>query len=439
MSECCPLRSLGSLIEARVIDATTGFPCGSHNDAGIGVPHIRPFNVGTNGEISLQQVKSVANEAAEGKPRLRRNDILFNNTNTKELVGKCALWDLDFEPVFSNHMTRIRVVDPACEPAYLSFAILHHWATGHSQMLARSHVAQASIIGERFREIEVPWRSSSDQRALSIVLCEVRKACRSELRQAEHALQVKQAAMRELFTRGLRGEPQKETEFAPVPDSWEVMPLDAVAIVQTGIAKGRRLDRRNSIEVPYLRVANVQDGHLDLREVKTIPIRLSELERYLLRDGDVVLTEGGDFDKLGRGFIWRGEILNCVHQNHVFAVRVDRERLLPEFVAYLVQSAYGKAYFLKVAHKTTNLACINTTKLKALPTLVPGIDEQREIVSIVDAIDRKIDLHRRKHALLENLFKSLLHKLMTGEVRVSDLDLSALPAAGGPSPGDGMA
>jgi type I restriction enzyme S subunit len=161
--------------------------------------------------------------------------------------------------------------------------------------------------------------------------------------------------------------------------------------------------------------------------MKEIRIRRSEIERYRLLSGDVVLTEGGDFDKLGRGFIWRGEIDLCVHQNHIFAVRPHRQRLLPEFFAYLTQSAYGKAYFLKVAHKTTNLASINSTKLKAFPVLIPPtLDEQREIVTILDAIDRKIDLHKRKRAVLDELFKALLHKLMTGEIRVADIDLSTL-------------
>ena len=178
-------------------------------------------------------------------------------------------------------------------------------------------------------------------------------------------------------------------------------------------------------------MANVQDGHLDLREIKTIRIRKSEIERYRLLPGDIVLTEGGDFNKLGRGFIWRGELDLCVHQNHVFAVRPNRKRLLPEFFAYLAQSEYGKAYFLKVAHKTTNLACINSTKLKAFPVLIPPtLDEQIEIVAILDAIDRKIALHRQKRTALEGLFKSLLHKLVTGELCFDDFDpptLSDLP------------
>jgi type I restriction enzyme S subunit len=240
---------------------------------------------------------------------------------------------------------------------------------------------------------------------------------------------LKRAAMRDLFTKGLRRDPQVETEFGLVPETWLSMALDDCAKVQTGVAKGRKFENAEMVDVPYLRVANVQDGHLDLSEMKLIHIRRSEVERYRLQTGDVVLTEGGDFDKLGRGFIWRGELDLCVHQNHVFAVRPDRKRLLPDFFAYLAQSAYGKAYFLKVAHKTTNLACINSTKLKAFPVLIPPtLEEQREIVEILDAIDQKISLHQQKRAVLEDLFKALLHKLMTGEIRVADLDLSALEA-----------
>ncbi|MCI0388605.1 MAG: restriction endonuclease subunit S [Acidobacteria bacterium] len=276
------------------------------------------------------------------------------------------------------------------------------------------------------REILLP--TLPEQRQIAYLLSAVRSGLLHQSTSLTVAENLKRAAMREIFTRGLRGEPHKETEFGPIPEGWEIDLLDHVAKVQTGAAKGRKFADAEVVEVPYLRVANVQDGHLDLSEMKMIQIRRSEIQRYRLQVGDVVLTEGGDFDKLGRGFIWRGQIELCVHQNHVFAVRLSRNKVLPEFFAYLAQSPYGKAYFLKVAHKTTNLACINTVKLKSFPVIFPSLDEQQEIVTILDAINRKIAMHQQKRAVLEELFKSLLHKLMTGEIRVADLDLSALEA-----------
>lgn len=108
------------------------------------------------------------------------------------------------------------------------------------------------------------------------------------------------------------------------------------------------------------------------------------------------MTEGGDFDKLGRGFIWQGQVPNAVHQNHVFAIRTDARELSTEFLAYLVQSSYAKAYFLQVAHRTTHLACINSTKLKAFPAPIPSIGEQEGIVAMLRAVDNKLEIERAR-------------------------------------------
>jgi restriction endonuclease S subunit len=207
------------------------------------------------------------------------------------------------------------------------------------------------------------------------------------------------------------------TPFGVIPARWPIEPLDRLAEVQTGVAKGRDLTDAETVEVPYLRVANVQDGYLDLTEMKSIQIRRSEVERYRLQTGDVVLTEGGDFDKLGRGFIWRGELELCIHQNHVFAVRTDRRRLLPEFFAYLAQSPYGKAYFLQVAHKTTNLACINTTKLKAFPIIVPTLEEQRAIARVLDLAAGAANIEKRSERQAQELKRAAMRELFTRGLR----------------------
>jgi type I restriction enzyme, S subunit len=259
-----------------------------------------------------------------------------------------------------------------------------------------------------------------EQKKIAHILSTVQRAIDEQERIIQTTTELKKALMQKLFTEGLRGEPQKETEIGLVPESWEVVPLGEVAIIQTGIAKGRKVPPEEAIELPYLRVANVQDGYLDLAEMKSITIRKNEMGRYALKEGDVVLTEGGDLDKLGRGFIWHAQIESCVHQNYIFAVRPETTRLLSGFFAYQSQSPYGKRYFLSVAHKTTNLACINTTKLKAFPVLLPPMPEQQEIVGACSSIDEKIKVARNQKRTLESLFRSLLHELMTAKTRVTD-------------------
>jgi type I restriction enzyme S subunit len=163
--------------------------------------------------------------------------------------------------------------------------------------------------------------------------------------------------------------------------------------------------------------------------MKSIAVRGVEIGRFLLKKGDVVLTEGGDFDKLGRGFIWGGQIAPCLHQNHIFAVRTHRTDLLPEYLAYLAQSSYAKAYFLSVAHKTTNLACINATKLKAFPVPLPSLLDQRAIASHLAGVDARLAAEEARQAALERLFQSFLHDLMTGRVRVNHLVEQLAPEA----------
>jgi len=271
----------------------------------------------------------------------------------------------------------------------------------------------------------IPLPPLPEQKKIAHILSTVQRAIEAQERIIQTTTELKKALMHKLFTEGLRNEPQKQTEIGPIPESWEVAPLSSCAVVQTGIAKGRKIDPKDAVELPYLRVANVQDGYLDLTEMKTITIRKDEEARYALHEGDVVLTEGGDFDKLGRGFIWHGQVDRCVHQNHVFAVRPDTKRISSEFFAYQSQSPYGKAYFLSVAHKTTNLACINTTKLKAFPVLLPSQEQQKDIVDACQSIDGKIASARAKHSALQDLFRTLLHELMTAKTRVHKLELSA--------------
>jgi type I restriction enzyme S subunit len=160
-----------------------------------------------------------------------------------------------------------------------------------------------------------------------------------------------------------------------------VVPLSNVVRLQQGVAKGKKHSASiRTLELPYLRVANVQDGHLNLSEMKTLVIPEADKEKYLLRNGDVVICEGGDFDKVGRGAIWREQVPECIHQNHIFSLRADSTKVLPEFVALQLASPYGKRYFLGCAKKTSNLASINSTQVKAFPFQVPPLKEQRAFI-----------------------------------------------------------
>ena len=189
-----------------------------------------------------------------------------------------------------------------------------------------------------------------------------------------------------------------------------------MAEVQAGIAKGAKA-LRDPVELPYLRVANVQAGALDLAEVKTIEVDRSDVARYSLRAGDVLMTEGGDFDKLGRGTIWTGEIEPCLHQNHVFAVRCDLKKILPEWLSWVSGSHYGRRYFMLCSKQSTNLASINSTQLKAFPLPLPSLAQQQKIGAIVRAAETEATTVARIIDGKRTLKRGLMQQLLTGQKR----------------------
>ena len=169
--------------------------------------------------------------------------------------------------------------------------------------------------------------------------------------------------------------------------------LDMLGEIASGVAKGTKRDAGTVVrEVPYLRVANVQRGYLDLGEVKTILATERDIEELILVDGDVLFNEGGDRDKLGRGWVWRDEVENCIHQNHVFRMRPCLALLQPELLSHH-GNTFGRRWFQNAGKQTTNLASINMTMLRAFPVPVAPPEEQLEVLQQIraqlDSLDRQ--------------------------------------------------
>jgi type I restriction enzyme S subunit len=200
------------------------------------------------------------------------------------------------------------------------------------------------------------------------------------------------------------------------PNGWDTSDLGELTEIVSGITKGRRTNETNLREVAYLSVVNVQDGHLRMDNVKVIEASEAEIKRYQLRPDDLVLTEGGDPDKLGRGALWSGEIGECIHQNHVFRVRTASPRILPLFLSALTASEYGKAYFFSVAKKTTGIASINKRQLSAFPVVIPPIDLQQKFAKALKALNASIDTQTTSAATLATLFQTLLHRAFDGSL-----------------------
>lgn len=175
-----------------------------------------------------------------------------------------------------------------------------------------------------------------------------------------------------------------------------IVTLGGVASVSYGIQKCPA-NRPGRHPRPYLRVANVQRGGLDLQEIKYIDVPDAEIETFRLLSGDLLVCEGNSADLVGRPAMWNGEIPDCVHQNHVLRVRVDRAKVLPQFILEYMCTFYARAYFRSRAKFTTNLASINSNDLRSLPLPLPPLEVQQEIVATASQ-QRVLTIEERKVA-----------------------------------------
>ena len=216
------------------------------------------------------------------------------------------------------------------------------------------------------------------------------------------------------------------SDLPELPEGWAWATLTQISDLKGGATKGRRYRPGESlIEVPYLRVANVQRGYLDLSEIKMIEVTHEVADQLALVPGDVLFTEGGDRDKLGRGWVWKGEIDGCIHQNHVFRSRLMLSEMQPEFVSWWGNS-FGQTFFEQTGKQTTNLASINLAVLSSFPVPLPPLAEQRRVIA---EVERRLSVIQQAEAAVEanvaraeRLRQSILKQAFSGKLVPQDPD-----------------
>lgn len=183
--------------------------------------------------------------------------------------------------------------------------------------------------------------------------------------------------------------------------------LADIGEIASGITKGRKARDKELFETPYLSTANVQAGRLDLSVIKTIDATMPEIEKFRLAEGDVLMTEGGDPDKVGRGAVAHNLPKNCIHQNHVFRVRLNRVILYPEYFEMFLQSPGCREYFFRASKQTTGIATINKTQLRNMQVLVPPIKAQEEFLAFASQVDKSRFIAQQQIEKLQMLYDSL--------------------------------
>ena len=381
-------------------------------------PFLRTSNVLWD-QIDLSQVDEMAIPERELQTKLLQpGDLLVCEGGE---IGRAAIWNGEFKTMsFQNHLHRLRPLNNIVEPHFYVYFL----QSAFTQLGIFEGVGNKTTIPNlsrsRLAALDIPHPPLEEQRAITTALAYVRHAIHTQKRIARVAQDLKRAAMRELFTLGLRGEAQKETEIGPMPESWDTYPLGDLCIESDTVDLRMEGDR----EVEYVDVSSVSREFLRIESTSRFMLRSGPSRaRKRINAGDVIFATVRP--TLLRAATVPTHLDNQVCSTAFCVLRRDRNRTAERFIYYIAQRELFVQQ-LGSLESGASYPAVTDRIVKDQPVPVPPINEQREIVAILDAIDRKIDLHRRKRAVLDDLFKALLHKLMTGEIRASDLELAVL-------------
>lgn len=385
--------------------------------------YLRAANIGKKG-VDVGDVKQMWFSPVEIiSLRLKENDVLISEGGD---VGRSAIWRGEGgELYFQNAINRARPLDD-CLPEFLYYWMIFVKGSGYIDIICNKSTI-AHYTAEKVAATPLLKPSLEEQKTIARFLdhetTKIDELIAKQERLIELLKEKRQAVISHAVTKGLNPDvPMKDSGvewLGEVPEHWSVQHLKQLAVLQSGIAKGRAVSDE-AISVPMLRVANVQAGYIKLDDVHEIFIEPAELSRYALRAGDVLMNEGGDNDKLGRGAVWQGEINPCIHQNHVFAIRPHSVE--PEWLTAVTSAEYARFHFYRVAKQSTNLASISSSNIKETPVTVPPAPERAAILEYVEKITLKIDraliVGAKQIELLKERRTALISAAVTGKIDV---------------------
>ncbi|ENM5745794.1 restriction endonuclease subunit S [Vibrio mimicus] len=378
------------------------------------------------GHVVFKDSERLSEETKAAYQEVLSGEFLINplNLNYDLKSLRTALADIDVI-VSSGYIVlkSLGVVDKAYLRWLLYLFDVRHMKTlgaGIRQTISFKDIADCAVY--------IP--NDSEQKAIATFLDRETQRIDSLIEEKQTFIKLlkekRQALISHVVTKGLNPNVEMQDSgiewIGQVPKHWIVRRLKHTSTLQSGIAKGKDNAGKETLSIPMLRVANVQDGYVKLDDVHEINVLPHEVERYALKDGDVLMNEGGDNDKLGRGTVWKEQIKPCIHQNHVFVIRVTD--IEPEWLGWLTQSAYAKFYFFRVSKQSTNLASISSTNVKEVHLLIPPTDERKLIMEYLEKQTSKLKLLvqdvEESITLLKEHRTSLISAAITGKIDVRE-------------------
>ena len=389
---------------------------------------IRSTNFRKDGLLDYSDVAVLqVEERAAVTRELEMQDIIIERSGggPKQPVGRIGLFapsDPTKHYFTSNFTSVLRVADrERFDPLFVSLFMQALYSGGATETLQRATNGIRNLDWTEYLSLAIPEIDIEAQRFVASAIAQTRQSYLFEEELIAMTQKLKRATMRELFTRGLRGGAQMDSEIGRVPESWKLDRIDALGRVVTGNTPPTK-DRSNydDGDIPFIAPGDIEHGRRIESAEKCLSQQGLRSSRPLPRGSTCFVCIGSTIGKVG---MTTAEI-SCTNQQVNSVIPYDD--FDPGFVFHLL--TYWSDHIKKERSPSPVPIMSKGVFEKVEVWTTTDKEEQREISAILDAIDAKIDLHKRKKLVLEELFRALLHKLMTGEIRVADLDLSALEA-----------
>ena len=376
-------------------------------------PFLRTKNVFWN-RLELTDLDQMHfSESEQSRLELRANDLLVCEGGS---IGRTALWNNEVEGcLYQNHLHRLRAKDKKADP---QFGVYWLWYAFYVAKLyfGRGNVTTIPNLSQsKLAELPMALPPLPEQKKIAHILSTVQRAIEAQERIIQTTSELKKALMHKLFTEGLRNEPQKQTEIGLVPESWAVVRVDSAFEIQQGKQVSKK-NREGNNQHSFLRTKNVFWNRLDLSELDKMNFSEVEEKRLELRPGDLLTCEGGD---IGRTALWNGEVQNCYYQNHLHRLRSKNGRVDPKFGVYWFYYAFNEAKIYFGRGNITTIPNLSQSKLAELPMVLPSHSEQKDIVTILDAVGNRSEAAEHKKAQLQDLFCTLLYELMNAKICIN--------------------
>ena len=382
-------------------------------------PFLRTANVFW-GRLDLHELDQMNFSAEEEKKfALKKGDLLVCEGGD---IGRTAMWNEEIERCYyQNHLHRLRKVNDEIDENFILFYL--KYAFVYAKLYAgRANITTIPNLSKsRLSELEILLPSISDQRSIARKLTIIQEAIVAQEKLIAKLKDLKTSMMQHLFTHGTKGEKTKMTEFGEMPESWEIMKFSDFSVDQIYIKNGFPCGSWNEdgIGLLQLRPFNIsEDGKIILKQRKYIETD-KKIDDYVLRSEDIVFNNTNSEDLVGKTSWWNSDE-HAVLSNHMTIIRIlDKNIFNYVFLANFLHNLWEQREFKKLCRRHVNQASISIERLSSIGIPTPTITEQRKIGLLFISIDRKLDMAQEKLSNYQNLFKTLLHELMSGEKRIN--------------------